>query len=573
MTSRIVRRGGMAALLALTGSSAALAQVVPVQVPGQIVPSSASPDRVTREIAPEALPGGVEPAAPAGLNAPPPPPGSEQVVFTVQDVVLEGSTVYGPDDIRPFWDEFAGRQASLADMYRVAQEITAKYRNDGYILSLVFVPEQTVADGRVRLQAVEGYIDQVTIQGEPTGARSLVEAYGAKVAADRPLRSETLERYLLLANDLPGVVAQGVLLPSAAAPGAADLAIVITQERVNGFASVDNRGSRFIGPFLFVGGLQENSNLGLAEDLAIVAATSGDPEELQYGQLTGSLPLGTEGTRVGFSFSASHSEPGFLLEDVDLESLSLDGEIEVTHPVIRTREQNLTLGLSFEVEELDTDLDDFEITDDSIRVLRGRATYDVIDPLFGVNLVDVEVSQGLDILGASDEGDDNLSRPEADGTFTKLSGRLSRLQRLPANFNLLLVAAGQVSSDALLSTEEFGVGGSEFGRGFDPSELTGDHGFGATVELQYGDNLPFRIPANYELYGYYDFGKVWNIDIDGDDDDSLASVGAGVRLNVTESFTANLEVARQLTRGSISNGADRADDEETRVLFGLIGRF
>ncbi len=63
----------------------------------------------------------------------------------------------------------------------------------------------------------------------------------------------------------------------------------------------------------------------------------------------------------------------------------------------------------------------------------------------------------------------------------------------------------------LLSPEQFGVGGSEFGRGYDPSEITGDKGFAVKTELQYNRIHTFKdyaVPTQY--YAFWDFGKVWS---------------------------------------------------------------
>ena len=52
----------------------------------------------------------------------------------------------------------------------------------------------------------------------------------------------------LLVADLPGVGVQTVLSPSRATPGAATLTIAAQDQPLSGFATLDNRGSRFVGP-------------------------------------------------------------------------------------------------------------------------------------------------------------------------------------------------------------------------------------------------------------------------------------------------------------------------------------
>ncbi|MGA4816816.1 POTRA domain-containing protein [Pseudomonas aeruginosa] len=47
----------------------------------------------------------------------------------------------------------------------LANRLTAKYRQDGYLLTQVVVPEQSIEGGKVRLQVIEGYLEHVQIKG------------------------------------------------------------------------------------------------------------------------------------------------------------------------------------------------------------------------------------------------------------------------------------------------------------------------------------------------------------------------------------------------------------------------
>ncbi|MBN4016386.1 ShlB/FhaC/HecB family hemolysin secretion/activation protein, partial [Rhodospirillaceae bacterium AH-315-P19] len=118
---------------------------------------------------------------------------------------------------------------------------------------------------------------------------------------------------------------------------------------------------------------------------------------------------------------------------------------------------------------------------------------------------------------------------------------------------------------ALLSAEEFRLGGTRFGRAYDPSELTGVDGVGGILELQYGRSVAWNLVKRYQLYGFYDLGAVW--DNDGRQR-SLSSTGAGVRTWIYETMTANFEVALPLTRLVFTEG-----DNSMRFFFSLQTSF
>lgn len=551
--------------------SAALAQQV------ETLPGAADPGRIDEQFQP-GIPEPLsrpeeEPAAPE-LEA---PAGAELQTFVLGGVVVEGSTVFSPADFAPLFADQVGQSVSLADIFAIANQATALYRDNGYILSRVVVPPQDIIGGTVTLQAVEGYIATVAIDGNVGGDRALLEAYGANIAEARPLNAADLERYLLLAGDLAGAEARGVLSPSQTTPGASDLTIVMEHDYWDGFAAVDNRGSRFVGEWIGTAGVGVNSLLGLYEEFNLTVATSSDFSELAFAEFAAILPVGTEGTTIAARASTSFSEPGDSLREFDVDSRSWRFTLEGNHPLIRSRTENLFIAGRFEWNQFRSTTFGTILSNDSLRVARASATYDFVDDLLGVNLIRGTLSQGLPIFEASESDDPEKSRPEGSATFTKLQIDLQRLQRIAPGLNVLVAAQGQVANGALLASEEFGVGGNNIGRGFNSSEIIGDHGLAAKVELQYGESLGdyLGFVNSYQLYSFYDAGIVWNVDQrEGSTtpaQDTLHSVGAGVRMNLLDDISLNLEIAHRL--GANDNNIENLGLGDTRGYLSVIARF
>src|SRR5690606_33051776 len=128
-----------------------------------------------------------------------------------------------------------------------------------------------------------------------------------------------------------------------------------------------------------------------------------------------------------------------------------------------------------------------------------------------------------------------------DGTFTKLNLDLTRTQSLPNNFSLYAAASGQYAFQPLLAAEQYSLGGIGFGRAYDPAELSGDHAAAAKLEIRYGQAIDDPLMESYQVYGFYDIGRVWYRQSPGNTDKSLSSLGAGVRTNFSEHLSGNLE--------------------------------
>src|SRR3546814_5905256 len=72
---------------------------------------------------------------------------------------------------------------------------------------------RSLSDGGLTLRVVEGYIDDVVVTGDVKGrGLDLVRRHAARLAADKPLRRPTLERYLSLIRDIPGLEMEVQLL-------------------------------------------------------------------------------------------------------------------------------------------------------------------------------------------------------------------------------------------------------------------------------------------------------------------------------------------------------------------------
>jgi len=502
----------------------------------------------------------------AVLNA---PAGSDDITFSFGGLEVEGMAVYSESDIAPLYKNIIGDTITLTDLYALANRITSKYRNDGYVLTQVVVPPQTIESGIARLRVVEGFIDNVTIQGDEEGNASLntIREYAQQISNGSALNIADMERQLLLINDLPGMSARSVISPSTTTTGAADLTIILERDPYEGFVSLNNYGSRFLGPIQMGAVGRANSVLGFNETITAQTVLSPDAgAELLFGSLAYKQPVGRYGTTVELVGSITDTDPGFSLSEFGVEGLSRSIVLTAEHPFIRSRASNVFGRLSFDWRNVDSKNDIAPKVEDRIRALRAGVRGEFLDNIFSaaVNTVDFEVSQGIDILGASDDGDANLTRAQGDPTFTKANLSVSRLQRVANGINVFVNGNAQVSNDPLLSAEEFGLGGISTVRGFDPSEVVGDDAINGIVELQWNAS------PEAQLYTFLDSGTVWNKDATAGANkrNSLTSTGIGARLELPMDVDGEFVAALPLNRDRASR-----DSRDIQFFFGLNKKF
>lgn len=561
--------------IAVCGPGALMAQV----------PGSVDPGRIQQQFQPpqqeKAKPEFVAPEISDNVA----PDSAASTRITLSSIAVDGSSVYTAADFLPLTNPLLGHEIRLLDVFNLADAITARYRKDDYILSRAVVPAQKIENGAVHIRVVEGYVHAVTIRG-PHNA--LLEKYGAEIVASRPLRRIVLERYLLLMNALPGVSARAVLEPAKGVTGATDLTIVATQKTVDGYLTADNRGSRYLGPLEGYAGIGFNNVLGLGERTSVDYGTAypnadGHNRELNYFDAREDVPLGDDGLLLTLTGARSKATPGFTLRALDTHTTGTSFSTTLAYPILSTRAATWTVHSTFSYLNATADINDEpdEVPSyaDKIRALRVGTDYDFADRFGGHNLLDAEFSEGLSIFGASDRGALDVSRPGASSDFHKLTITLSRrqeLDRLLPNLGLYAAVTAQTSfGDPLLSAEQFGVGGATFGRGYEPSELTGDKGVAGKVELQYNQQLK-PIASELQYYGFYDVGVVGNAldEVGVPSSQSLASAGGGVRYDLPYGFSGLFEVAKPLTK-AVETEVIRGNSNPKRAnaYFAITKRF
>ena len=494
----------------------------------------------------------------------------EGATFTLKAISVENATAFAKGDLESDYKEYIGKKVSLATLNQITAKITAHYRNAGYILSRAVLPPQRISDGSVKVRIVEGFVSKVVFEGAPVTS-GLLNEYADKIRNAKPLDAATLERYLLLIEDLPGIKAQAVLRPSAT-PGASDVVITLSEKTIDGSVTADNRGSRYIGPFQGSVTAGANNLLGLYDRTQVRLLSTANVHEETFGQISHEEQLDAEGTKLTLTAGHTHTKPGYKLKDLDIKGVDDSYSAAISHPFIRSRQTNLYGNFQFDIRNTDTDFLFTPLNGDRLRVARAGGSYDFVDSFLAVNKVEAQLSKGFGWW--DDAAPDARSRANGRTSFYKGTANASRLQPITGPFGLLFATTGQVASDALLSAEQFGLGGANFGSAYDPSEITGDSGVAGRVELQYSQSGGIELIPSYQLYTFYDIGKVWrrNPSVGTKEAESIASMGFGTRFNIMDPLSGNLEFAIPMTR-AVSANDTQGNGNAARVFFSLAYRY
>ena len=416
---------------------------------GQVIPPSEQPGR-ERERFEQAPPVLARHAGPTiSLPSTTAPAGAASTFLSIRSVHVVGSTIYDETQLAPLYQELIGERVSLQAAYELARKITAKYGGDGYVLSRAIVPPQNLDPKRadISIQVVEGYVDTVEWPKALSRYRDFFTSYAAKITSERPANIHTIERYLLLAGDLPGLKFSTSLRASPTHLGASTLVVAVTEKPVDAMARVDSQGSTARGPYEFLGSLTANNWLGAHDALTLTYAGALPLNELQYLEGNYRQVVNSEGLAVFFDVNHSWGRPGTAaLEALQYRTAGTQAYGGLSYPLIRSRERNLTFsGLAFL-----SDDDAFTLgapfSRDRLRGVRVKADGDLADGFGGTDQWNVTFSQGIDGLGSTANGDPLASRAAGRVDFTKVEATSAILNRCSRTSHSSSRAMGNMGS-------------------------------------------------------------------------------------------------------------------------------
>ena len=183
----------LTAAVTLLAASQAVAQILPYNI-GDAVRQSEE----TRRAAPQPRVGA--PVLPTLVE--PPFVLKDKEKLLVRRFKLDGPQLIDEAQVHALLAPYEGRSLTIAEIYQAADQITALYRNAGYLVAKAYVPAQNAKSGTLRIKVVPGKYGTVTLKNE-----SLVLEQHMQGVLDTALAGETyvhkdrLERAMLLMSD------------------------------------------------------------------------------------------------------------------------------------------------------------------------------------------------------------------------------------------------------------------------------------------------------------------------------------------------------------------------------------
>jgi len=483
-----------------------------------------------------------------------------------------------------------GNSFTLGKLQALADQITNYYRQQGWILSTVYLPQQEVDQGVVTLHLLPGKLSGVSVLGESSYSdEQLIKPFSGVLGS--VLAKGQVERGLLTVLDYPGISVSGVLEPGDEV-GTTQLNLTVnSEERFAGLVYLDNKGSSYSGEERLGVGLVVNNPLGLADRLRLDGMVQNKPNTQAGDSVDHAFFGGVSYTMRPFNpdyeLSAAYSENQYDIGR-ELASFGFEGKsrrisLGVKKQLNRSRTFNDSVSVGLDLNKAQvTRSGDLE-SQDKLTTLQVKYNADVTDSVMGGGLSTLEASykKGLeDTLGSFSNDDERISRLAVNGRapldFSKINLNISRYQRFIADTSLRARFSLQYTDDPLVSLEQFSIGGANSVRAYPGAEFMADKGHFASLEWIvpapfFSDKEAFQ-GRNWgdvlQLSAFYDYGRGSKNDALANENSkqTLKGYGLGVNFTPLKNLELKMSVAKALSEQPSNN-------REPQVFVDLIYQF
>ncbi len=363
--------------------------------------------------------------------------------INVQSFRITGNTVFTENELSTLVTHLIGAPHTLAELEAGAAQITAHYRERGYIVARAYLPAQEIQSGVITIAVLEGRINQVVINNKTSLSDARIASYISKISKDTLIKAEPIDRALLLLTDTPGVDTPKATLKPGVSVGTSDLTIDIDSGVLyDGRISMDNYGNRYTGQYRLNGLLNLNSLLKLGDQLSMNAIQS--DKDLSYGRIAWQLPVGGNGLTLGAAYAYTTYQLGEEFSTLDAHGHAKIASLIATYPFLRTPATNVSGTFLLDSRRLHDRVDSINsVSDKRVKRISLGLNGTHQNRLGNANLFELTLSHGRLSIDTDAAVAVDAASTRANGEYTTAIYTFSRLHRINQRNSLIASFSGQ----------------------------------------------------------------------------------------------------------------------------------
>ena len=495
--------------------------------------------------------------------------------FAITGFEIKGDNPLSPQESKEVLAPFVMSDATLVTLQNASTAVEAAFKAKGFPLHRVSLPAQDLG-GKVALLVVKFVIGKVTVHGQSYFSESNILASVPELRAGEAPNFAKLAVQTAISNENPGKQLQ-VSLKESEETDKIDVRLLVKESKPWSLSgSLSNTGSDATGQDrLTLVGTHANV-LGLDHQFSGAYTTSLErANDVQQFGVNYRVPFYQAGGVLGVSLTRSDVVGSFGAFTSTGAGRTLGMNYSHYLPPEGGRRTYLTLGLDkkrFNAVQINGLPVLGQVDRESSPLTMGfSARVDGDTEVWSYN-AELAVNTGMgegNQLAAYQSEDPRVSR----ANWRALRGGVNHLRALSSGWLFGVRGQFQVSPDALISGEQFGVGGATSVRGTNERPISGDSGLSASMELTSPE-----LGAGLRAIVFLDGGWIHNhnalVNPSKPSSDQLVSVGLGLRYT-SGSVGMSADWGRVVT-GSVlpfAPGSGIPQSGDQKIHLNLIARF
>jgi hemolysin activation/secretion protein len=489
--------------------------------------------------------------------------------FDIRGYTVEGNTLIAAERLEAILSPFTGESRHFGTVQEAIEALDRAYRDRGFSMVKVTLPEQEMKNGLVRILVIENRIGTVQVEGNHFFDLQNIRNSLPGLREGETPNVNSISRSLHLANENPAKKIHLSLQKSIRADEI-NAKVTVRDERPWRIGiTADNTGNKETGNSR-LGFLFQHANIAGRDHLLTLQYITSPEKVDKVGiySMGYRIPFYSLGSSVDFigAYSSVNSgtitAPAFSL-DVSGKGTALGIHYNQNLTRIGNYEHKLLLALDYRAYENDVNFLGVQLGHDVTvhpisLTYAGKWTFDTVRT--GFYLTGLQNLPGS--WGSHDEAADfENARAGAPRGYNLLRYGANLSYVFGGDWQARALINGQYTNDALVPGEQFGLGGSGSVRGFREREIANDRGYAASVELHTPDLAQgFGFSAfETRFLVFYDRGSVSrNHALPGDIvRTEIASVGPGIRITDGKRFSLSADwgIVVEPPDGSITGGS------------------
>lgn len=469
--------------------------------------------------------------------------------------------------------QFLDREIDEDLLHEMKETILRYYMREKNAFVSVQIPEQNISAGQVEFVVIPAKLESIQVSGNRWFSSNSIRR-SMKLVPGQTIDEQTLGDSAAWINRNPFLHTDVILSPGVQA-GTSQVEVVAKDKfPLRIYGGVDNTGNGFSGNNRFFTGF--NSSLGIHALLSYQFTFGSDfPEFLSHmANFTYYLASRNELTFYGGYSTVQPQISNFSSKGKDIQA-SMRRTFPF-QPLFSSLTHQFTWGADYKFSNSDLFFVGSIAKQKVNRKIATLFQFCFIHQLekewksWSLNSrIDFYVSP-FEFLPHQSTGDYNGLRPHAKTRYFYSRLSLGTLWDLPKQFTSSLLLRGQISTSALLPSEQYGLGGHDTVRGYQERIYLADNMVLA--------NLEFRTPEfsftktkkdKLSFLTFFDgaWGKNWSPSTAFVPNQWLSSAGAGVRYNIPPNVAFRLDYGFKFTTVHFAN------DQIGRAHFSLVCSF